>query len=76
MLDTVKSFTMSETEDLHLGKVYSSGWSIVYRCGDICYLELYVPSHFACQFGYDELYIGNPNPYLAFMGSLIDGASA
>ena len=49
---------------------------LVYRCGDICYLESYVPSHFARQFGYGQLHVGNPNPHLAFMGSLIDGARA
>ena len=31
---------------------------------------------FARQFGYDQLYVGNPNLNLAFMGSLIDGARA
>jgi len=47
-----------------------------YRSGDTCYLEPYIPSRFARQFGYDQLYIGNPNTNLAFMGSLIDGARA
>jgi len=41
---------------------------------DTCYLEPYVPSRFARQFGYDQLYVGNPNTSLAFMGSLIGGA--
>ena len=49
---------------------------LVYRSGNTCYLEPYVPSWFACQFGYDQLYIGNPNTNLSFMGSLIDGARA
>ena len=49
---------------------------LVYMSGDTCYLEPYVPSRFACQFGYDQLYVGNPNTSLAFMGSLIDGARA
>jgi len=49
---------------------------LLYRSGDICYLEPYVPSRFARQFGYDQLYVGNPNLDLAFMGSLIDGARA
>ena len=39
-------------------------------------MEPYVPSRFARQFGYDQLYVGNPNLNLAFMGSLIDGARA
>ena len=46
----------------------------MYRSGDTCYLEPYVPSRFARQFGYDQLYVGNPNTSLAFMGSLIGGA--
>ena len=45
---------------------------LVYHCGDVCYLKPYVPSRFARQFGYDQLYVGNPNACLAFMGSLID----
>ena len=45
---------------------------LLYRSGDTCYLEPYVPSRFARQFGYDQMYVGN----LAFMGSLIDGARA
>jgi len=49
---------------------------LVYQSGDICYLEPYVPCRFARQFGYDQLYVGNPNINLAFMGSLIDGARA
>ena len=49
---------------------------LVYRSGDTCYLEPYVPSQFARQFRFDQLYIGNPNTSLAFMGSLIDGARA
>jgi len=49
---------------------------LLFRSGDTCYLEPYVPSRFARQFGYDQLYVGNPNPDLNFMGSLIDGARA
>ena len=49
---------------------------LVYRSGDVCYLEQYVPSSFARQFRYDQLYISNPNISLAFMWSLIDGARA
>ena len=49
---------------------------LVYSSGDTCYLEPYVPSRFSHQFGYDQLYVGNPNTNLAFMGSLIDGARA
>ena len=49
---------------------------LLYRSGDTCYLEPYVSSRFARQFGYDQLYVGNPNLNLAFMGSLIDGTRA
>ena len=49
---------------------------LLYRSGDTCYLEPYVPSRFARQFVYDQLYVGNPNLNLSFMGSLIDGARA
>ena len=37
-------------------------------------MEPYIPSQFARQFGCDQLYVGNPNTSLAFMGSHIDGA--
>ena len=39
---------------------------LVYMCGDICYLEPYIPNHFTRQFKYDQHYVGNPNPRLAF----------
>jgi len=49
---------------------------LVYRCGDDCYLEPYLPYCFAKQFKYDQLYVGNPNPQPRYMGSLIDCARA
>jgi len=49
---------------------------LLYRCGDICYLESYVPSRFARQFEYDQLYVNNLNLCLEHIGSLIDGARA
>ena len=49
---------------------------LVYKSGDTCYLKPYVPSQFAYQFGYDQLYVGNLNTSLAFIRSLIDGARA
>ena len=49
---------------------------LVYMSGDTCYLEPYVPNQFVRQFKYDQLYVGNPNTNMAFMGSLIDGARA
>ena len=35
-----------------------------------------MPCQFARQFGYDQLYIGNPNPRLRFSGNLFEGARA
>jgi len=36
----------------------------------------YMLSHFARQFGYDQLYIGNPNANLSFSKNLFEGARA
>ena len=49
---------------------------LVYQYGDVCHLEPYLPSRFARQFGNDQLYVGNPNPRLGYMGSMIDSARA
>ena len=49
--------------------------STILLCG-VCYLEPYTPSRFARQFGYDQLYVGNPNHHLGYAGSLSDGARA
>jgi len=35
-----------------------------------------MPSHFARQFGYDQLYVGNSNTDLRFSGNLFEGAWA
>ena len=35
-----------------------------------------MPSHFAQQFGYEQLYVGNPNTGLRFSGNLFEGARA
>ena len=35
-----------------------------------------MPCRFARQFGYDQLYVGNPNPYLRFCGGLFEGSRA
>jgi len=35
-----------------------------------------MPSSFARQFEYDQLYVDNPNPDLRYIGSLIDDARA
>jgi len=39
-------------------------------------IEHYLPSHFARKFGYDQLYIGNPNTVLRFSDNLFKGAWA
>ena len=49
---------------------------LVYPSGYECYLEPYLPSSFARQFGYDQMCVGNPHPRLGYTGSLIDGARA
>ena len=54
---------------------YSTGY-LIFRQGDSCTIEPYVPSHFARQFGYDQLYVGNPNTGLRFSGNLFEGARA
>src|SRR4051812_32373749 len=41
-----------------------------------CRIEPYTPSRFARQFGYDQLYVGNPNSDLAARGTLLEGARA
>jgi len=35
-----------------------------------------MPNRFAQQFGYDQLYVGNPNDGLCFNGNLFEGARA
>jgi len=49
---------------------------LVFRQGNSCTLEPYMSYWFARQFGYDQLYIGNPNPRLHFSGNLFEGARA
>src|SRR5438270_7347841 len=41
-----------------------------------CWIEPYTPSRFVSQFGYDQLYVGNPNSDLAVRGTLLEGARA
>jgi len=41
---------------------------LIFRQGNSCTIEPYMPSHFARQFGYDQLYVGNPNAGLCFSG--------
>jgi len=49
---------------------------LVFRQGDTCTIEPYLPSRFARQFGYDQLYVGNLNTGLHFSGNLFKGAQA
>jgi len=35
-----------------------------------------MPNHFASQFGYDQLYVRNPNTGLRFSDNLFEGAQA
>ncbi|XP_020272747.1 uncharacterized protein LOC109847926 [Asparagus officinalis] len=49
---------------------------LLFRIRDVCHIEPYLPCRFARQFGYDQIYIGNPNRHLSFRGGLIDGARA
>src|SRR4051812_13045594 len=41
-----------------------------------CWIEPYTPSRFTRQFGYDQLYVGNPNSGLTIRGTLLEGARA
>ena len=47
---------------------------LVFQQGNTCIVEPYMPCWFARQFGYDQLYVGNPNPNLCFCGNLFEGA--
>lgn len=49
---------------------------LVYRLVGDCGIESYMPFCFARQLGYYQLFIGNPNPELGYVGSLLDGARA
>ncbi|XP_020262322.1 uncharacterized protein LOC109838276 [Asparagus officinalis] len=48
----------------------------VFRSKNLCRIEPYFPCRFARQFGYDQLYVGNPNRWLITCGSLINGVRA
>ena len=49
---------------------------LLFRQGNSYTIEPYMPSGFAQQFCYDQLYIGNPNADLSFSGNLFKGARA
>jgi len=46
---------------------------LIFRQGDTCTIKPYGPSQFTRQFGYDQLYMGNPNIGLRFNGNLFEG---
>ena len=47
--------------------------SLVFRQGNACTIEAYMPSRFARKFGFDQLYIENPNASLCFSENLFEG---
>ncbi|ONK67116.1 uncharacterized protein A4U43_C06F15880 [Asparagus officinalis] len=49
---------------------------LTFRVRDQCFIEPYLPCRFARQFGYDQLYIGNPRQQLRTHSGLIDGLRA
>ena len=49
---------------------------LVFRVKNRCYIEPYLPCRFARQFGYDQLYVGNPSRCLKVEGGLVDGVRA
>ena len=49
---------------------------LIFRQGAKCFIEPYQPYRFARQFGYDQLYVGNPRPQLSVIGNLYEGARA
>ena len=49
---------------------------LLFRQNDKCIIEPYQPYRFARQFGYDQLYVGNPRSQLSVMGNIYEGARA
>src|SRR5438270_505676 len=39
-----------------------------------CWIEPYTPLRFTRQFGFDQLFVGNPNSDLTVRGTLLEGA--
>ncbi|ONK80910.1 uncharacterized protein A4U43_C01F23120 [Asparagus officinalis] len=46
---------------------------LIFRVRNQCFIEPYLPCRFARQFGYDQLYVGNPRQQLRTHGGLVDG---
>ena len=73
--NTVKNSGMKGPLNRLLGMGPSNGYSAfkcLTYCGDVCFLEPYMPSRFTRKFEYDQLYVGNPNIRLGHIDSLID----
>ena len=49
---------------------------LVFQQGDSYTIDPYMPSCFARQLGYDQLYVGIPNTGLRFSGNLFEGTRA
>ncbi|ONK73232.1 uncharacterized protein A4U43_C04F28720 [Asparagus officinalis] len=49
---------------------------LTFRVRNQCFIEPYLPCRFARQFGYDQLYVGNPRQQLRTHGGLVDGLRA
>ena len=49
---------------------------LIFQQGNSCTIEPYMPIRFAWQFGFDQLYVGNPNTGLCFSENLFEGAQA
>jgi len=49
---------------------------LIFRQGNTCTIESYLPSHFARQFRYDQIYGGNLNTGLHFNGNIFEGVRA
>ncbi|ONK56633.1 uncharacterized protein A4U43_C10F10970 [Asparagus officinalis] len=49
---------------------------LIFRQGRKCFIEPYQPYRFSRKFGYDQLYVGNPKPTLAYTGNVYEGARA
>ena len=45
---------------------------LILRQGNVCTIEPYLQSRFACQFRHDQFYMSNPNLDLHFSGNLYD----
>ena len=49
---------------------------LIFQQGNSCTVEPYMSCQFAWQFGYAQLYIGNPNTNFSFCGNLFEGTRA